>query len=83
MEPTDLHPYDHYRFTKPRKNGGSLLVLIADVFITGNPLTDKIVLYDIREYATVEKRVFTPVLVSDFIHLHDEKKVIEKWEWKG
>lgn len=71
-----LHPYDHYRFLKPRKDKtASNLVLIVDTYFTGNPKQDRIVIMDVREYQPTEPRTFKTVPAIDFLTLIEENKI--------
>lgn len=51
-------PFSHWKFNKPRKNGGSQLVLIADTYYMNNPLNDFLVMMDVKPYQPGEPRVF-------------------------
>lgn len=67
-----------WRFTMPRKQNGSPVVVIADTFYSTGPKTDKLIIVDIKKYAPGEPNTAKPVPALDFFTLY-EKGVVEQY----
>lgn len=61
-----------WRFTKPRKENGTPVVVIADTYYQGEVKEHKLVIVDIRKYEPIEPHTSKYVLATDFYTLYIE-----------
>lgn len=75
--PLICRPFRLWRFTKPRIENGSAVVVIGDTFFEGNPKHHWITIVDVKDYAPGENNQFTKLPAEVFYQLYERGAVVQ------